>query len=85
MKVQLEHILQNMFQKPSLEEVKVEELEEMVNEHPYFSAGHFLLAQKLRHAHTDGYEAQARKAALYFYDPLWLQWQLREHGNGHEI
>ena len=80
MKVQLEHILQNLFHKPSLNEVNVAELESMVKEHPYFSAGHFLLAQKLRH--TGEYEPQAQKAALYFYDPLWLQWQLREPGNG---
>lgn len=82
MKVQLEHILQNLFRKPSLEEVNVEELQEMVKEHPYFSAGHFLLAQKLRH--TDEYERQARRAALYFHDPLWLQWQLKQQGNGKE-
>jgi len=80
MKVQLEHILQNLFHKPTLEEVRVDELQQMVKEHPYFSAGQFLLAQKLKQQHNDEYEAQAQKAVLYFHDPLWLQWQLRSNG-----
>jgi hypothetical protein len=78
MKVQLEQILQSLFHKPSLEEVQVEELEQLVKEHPYFSTGHFLLAQKLqRHGNGQGQE-QAQKAALYFNDPLLLQWQLKQ-------
>lgn len=82
MKVQLEHILQNLFRKPTLEQVRVDELQQMVKEHPYFSAGHFLLAQKLKQQHNNEYEVQAQKAALYFHDPLWLQWQLNQMGNG---
>ena len=84
MKVQLEHILQNLFHKPTLEEVRVDELQQMVKEHPYFSAGHFLLAQKLKQQHSNDYEEQARKAVLYFHDPLWLQWQLSQVENGKE-
>lgn len=84
MKVQLEHILQNLFHKPSLEEVNVRELEQMVKEHPYFSTGHFLLAQKLKQENTAQGDQQSQKAALYFHDPLWLQWQLKELSNGHE-
>jgi hypothetical protein len=82
MKVQLEHIVQNLFQKATLEEVRVDELQQLVKEHPYFSAGHFLLAQKLMQQHNGEYEAQAQKAALYFHDPLWLQWQLKQVSNG---
>lgn len=85
MKVQLEHILQNLFHKPSLEEVNVYELEQMVKEHPYFSTGHFLLAQKLKHENGEHGEQQSQRAALYFHDPLWLQWQLKEFSNGHAV
>jgi hypothetical protein len=85
MKVQLEHILQNLFSKPSLDDVQLYELQEMVKDHPYFSTGHFLLAQKLKLQHTDEYEAQAQKTALYFHDPLWMQWQLKQMSNGAAI
>lgn len=83
MKVQLEHILQNLFQKPSLEEVAVEKLEQMVKEHPYFGTGHFLLAQKLKHSGEDGQQSQ--RAALYFNDPLWMHWQLKQFSNGNVV
>ena len=85
MKVQLEHILQNLFHKPSLEEVNVYELEQMVKEHPYFSTGHYLLAQKLKHENGEHGEQQSQRAALYFHDPLWLQWQLKQFSNGHAV
>jgi hypothetical protein len=85
MKVQLEHILQNLFQKSSLEEVPVTELEEMVKEHPYFSTAHFLLAQKLKQQDAEQAELHSQKAVLYFHDPLWLQWQLKKFSNGNGV
>jgi hypothetical protein len=83
MKVQLEHILQSLFHKPSLEEVDVHQLEQLVKEHPYFSTGHFLLAQKLRDAGNG--EQQSQRAALYFHDPLWMHWQLKQFSNGKAV
>jgi hypothetical protein len=84
MKVQLTHILQNMFQASSLDEVPVNRLEKIVKEHPYFAPAHFLLAKKLQHQGNGEYEQQAQKAALYFHDPLWLHWQLN-HGKTEEL
>ena len=83
MKAQLEHILQSLFHKPSLEEVEVDELEQMVKEHPYFSTGQFLLAQKLRD--SGNAEQQSQRAALYFHNPLWLHWQLKQFSNGKSV
>jgi hypothetical protein len=84
MKVQLSHILQNMFQASSLDEVPVYKLEKIVREHPYFAPAHFLLAKKLQHDGNGEYEEQAQKAALYFHDPLWLHWQLN-HGKSSDL
>lgn len=85
MKVQLEPILQNLFHRSSLEEVRVSELQEFVDEHPYFSTGHFLLAQKLKQQDDEKFELQSQRAALYFHDPLWLNWQLKQLSNGVEV
>jgi hypothetical protein len=77
MKVQLAHILQNIFHTSSLDEVPVNKLQEIVNDHPYFSAGHFFLAQRLQEQSAQ-YDEQLQKTALYFHDPLWLHWLLKQ-------
>lgn len=76
MKVQLGHIVQNLFHADSLDDVPVSRLQEMAETHPYFGAGHLLLSQKLKHQQSSGFEAQVQRTALYFHDPLWLHWQL---------
>src|SRR5215211_7414590 len=76
MKVQLAHILENLFQTPSLDEVPVERLQEIAKDHPYFSTVQFLLAQKLKENDPEQYGTAVQKTALYFHDPLWLHWQL---------
>jgi hypothetical protein len=79
MKVQLGHIVQNLFHADSLDDVPVSRLQEMAETHPYFGAGHLLLSQKLKHQQSSGFETQIQKTALYFHDPLWLHWQLEQH------
>lgn len=77
--MQLAHILQSLYRTTELDEVPVHKLQETLREHPYFGTAHFLLARKLKQQHSDQYEEQAQKAAIYFHDPLWMQWQL-SHG-----
>jgi hypothetical protein len=79
MKVQLGHIVQNLFHADSLDEVPVSRLQEIAETHPYFGAGHLLLSQKLKHQQSTGFDEQIQKTALYFHDPLWLHWQLNQH------
>lgn len=78
MNVQLTHILQTMFQADTLEDVPPQKLEQLADQYPYFAPAQFLLAKKMQRAGGNAYEAQAQKASLYFHDPLWLQWQLKE-------
>ncbi|HYE56487.1 MAG TPA: hypothetical protein VD996_16675 [Chitinophagaceae bacterium] len=77
MKVQLSHILENMFSARSLEELPAEKIQQVIGEHPYFGTAHFLLTQKLKND-PGSFSRQAQKTALYFHDPLWLQWLLTE-------
>lgn len=79
MKVQLGHIVQNLFDASTLDEVPVSRLQELAETHPYFGAGHLLLSQKLKHQQSEDFEAQVQRTALYFHDPLWLHWQLAQH------
>lgn len=78
MKVQLAHILQSLYRTTELDEVPLHRLQETVRQYPYFTAAHFLLAQKLKGEQSEQYDEQAQKAAVYFHDPLWMQWQLTE-------
>jgi len=73
MTVQTEHVLQKLFSESSLDHISLDRLKQIVDEHPYFTLGHLLLAKKLQNTNTAEYEAQAEKATLYFNEPIWLQ------------
>jgi len=48
MDVQTGHVLQKLFSEGSLDNISVERLQQIVEEHPYFTFAQFLLARKLR-------------------------------------
>lgn len=73
MKTQTQHVLQKLFSTDSIENVSVEHLRQLVKDHPYFTLGHLLLAQKLQTMSAEEYEAQSEKTSLYFNEPIWLQ------------
>ena len=73
MDVQTGHVLQKLFSEGSLDNISVERLQQIVEEYPYFTLGHFLLAKKLGNISAAEFEAQSENAALYFNEPIWLQ------------
>lgn len=74
---QIDTIVRHLFKKDNLSDVSVEALREFVNDYPYSPAGRFLLTRKLRDSGAEGdIEEEAATAALYFSNPLWLQWAL---------
>jgi hypothetical protein len=73
MTVQTEHVLQKLFSESSLDHISLDRLKQIVDEHPYFTLGHLLLAKKLQNTDAAEYKAQAEKATLYFNEPIWLQ------------
>ncbi len=68
--------LASLLSAQSLSKISMEDLEELVNKHPYFPVGQFLLAKKMKQEKHSGYLPQAQKAAVYFTNTLWLQYQL---------
>ena len=73
MRTQTLHVLQKLFSQDSIENVSEEQLRKLVEEHPYFTLGHLLLAQKLQTINAAEYEAQSERTSLYFNEPIWLQ------------
>lgn len=75
---QIDHIVEHFFRKKTLDEVSVYELERFIATHPYFAAGHFLRARKARLTEPGTAHQKIATAALYYPNPLWLQWLLKQ-------
>jgi hypothetical protein len=73
---QIDNIVKHLFRKNNLDEVSENELETFVDTHPYFAAGHFLLAKKIQSTRPEQTQENIATAALYYNNALWLQWLL---------
>jgi hypothetical protein len=73
-------LVRSIFQKDSLHDCTVEELESLTRDYPYFTPAHFLLAQKLRSVDENLYKEQIQKLSLHFSNPLWLDYLLNGYG-----
>ncbi|MCA6439759.1 MAG: hypothetical protein ACRCSM_04175 [Sediminibacterium sp.] len=76
MKLTQEKALLHLTGNTSLAPLRIEALEKLVNEYPFFSPGQYLFSAKLKKEDHPLATAQAAKTALYFSNPLWLQFQL---------
>ncbi|MEN9599454.1 MAG: hypothetical protein RL596_1773 [Bacteroidota bacterium] len=76
MKLTQEKALLHLTGNSSLALLRVETLEKLVHEYPFFSPGQYLFSAKLKKEDHPLATAQAAKTALYFSNPLWLQFQL---------
>src|SRR5450631_2292223 len=81
----MQQIIKHLFKADSLEEVSRERLEELVQEYPSFSVGHYLLSRKLHAEDAADFAGETQKTNLYFTNPFWLQWLLRNSAKGNEI
>jgi hypothetical protein len=79
------HVLEKLFSEQSLDTIPLERLQRIVDEHPYFAFGHFLLAKKLQTLNAPEHQAQSEKAALYFTEPIWLQSLLHPAPETHHV
>ncbi len=80
MTLQMQHIIRHLFQADSLDEVPRERLEDLVEQHPSFGIGHYLLSKKLQAESVDRFSQETGKTNLYFTNPYWLQWLLDNTG-----
>ncbi|HET9824257.1 MAG TPA: hypothetical protein VFP87_02920 [Chitinophagaceae bacterium] len=69
-------LVKSIFQKESLQDCSVEELNTLAQQFPYFTPAQFLLAKKLTSAHDNRYQEQLQKLSLHFNNPLWLDYLL---------
>jgi hypothetical protein len=76
MQQEIRSITQHLFQKESLDELSIEELDSFISKYPYAAPARFLLAKKKFNANGNEVLPEAITAGLYFNNPLWLQWQL---------
>jgi hypothetical protein len=77
MTLAFDNIVQHLFHQPSLQSVTVGELERMAVQHPSFAAVQYLLLKKMQETAHPGFNTQLHKTALYFNNPLWLQFLLQ--------
>jgi hypothetical protein len=75
MSIPAKTILQDLFETRMLEDISIEQLSQLTDKYPYFGAGHFLLAKKLKLSRQDS-ERAAGKAALHFSNELWLHYNM---------
>ncbi len=73
-----ENILQNLTGASTLADVSAEQLQQIINEFPYYGAAYVLLAKKLYATKENGHEKALQKAALHCSNSLWLQFNLEE-------
>jgi hypothetical protein len=73
---ELKQVINAVFECPSLKDIKVHELRQLVSLHPYSTLFHLLYSKKLKQESNIGYADSATRTALYFSNPHWLNYQL---------
>ncbi|HEV8282724.1 MAG TPA: hypothetical protein VGQ09_00365 [Chitinophagaceae bacterium] len=69
-------LVRSIFQKESLHDCSVEELQTMARQYSYFTPVQLLLVEKLRAADENLFKEQLQKLSLHFNNPLWLDYLL---------
>ena len=72
------HVLPLLTGKSNPNEIPVEELQQLADTYPYFSAVQLLLLQKKKQTNGAGLQEQLLKTALYFPNEQWLHYFLSE-------
>ena len=76
MKFTQEKALYHLTGKTDIAEMKMDAIEKLVNEYPFFAPGQYLFSAKLKKEEHPLAVSQAMKTALFFTNPYWLQFQL---------
>jgi hypothetical protein len=69
-------LVKSIFQKESLQDCSIEELQNISGQYSYFAPVQFLLAEKLRSGEENLYAEQLQNLSLHFSNPLWLDYLL---------
>ncbi|MBS1760077.1 MAG: hypothetical protein JST23_08150 [Bacteroidetes bacterium] len=80
MNPQINKLVKSIFEKESLDECTIQELQQYAERHPYFGAAQLLLTKKMQLVQHQNYNEQLQKTFLYFNNPLWVEHLLNETG-----
>jgi len=72
-------LVKSLFQKESLHDCSVEELQSVAGQYPYFTPAQLLLAEKLKSEDGNLHKEQMQKLSLYFNNPMWLDYLVNGH------
>jgi hypothetical protein len=75
----IQTLVKHFFHKESLQEVTVNQLQKFIDDYPYSAVGQILLAKKLHDTGAQNFDEQGGKATLYFHDPVWAGWLLKQN------
>jgi hypothetical protein len=78
----IQTLVKHFFRKDSLQEVALAQLQQFAAEYPYAATAQLLLAKKLYDTGSPDLAEQGEKLSLYFNDPVWAAWLLRNGSNG---
>lgn len=71
-------LVQSLFQRENMDEMTLDELKAHTESFPYASILHFLYTSKLKTLYHLDFPEAVSKTALFFHEPQWLNYQLRE-------
>src|SRR5918993_4318833 len=79
----ISQIVNQLFQKETLDEVSENEIRYFIRQYPYTGTGHLLLAKKLQlEGEKRAFEREIAVTSIYFNNPAWLQFVLQDaNGN----
>jgi len=72
-------LVKSVFEKESLHDCSVEELQSIARQYPYFTPAQLLLAEKLKSEDGNLHKEQMQKLSLYFNNPMWLDYLVNGH------
>jgi hypothetical protein len=78
----IDHIVKNIFQTESLEQVSLKQLNELIETYPSFNFAHYMMSKKMQMKNIPGFEKETQKTALYFTNQSWLRWLLDQKNDG---
>ena len=84
----IDQLVKSILQKDSLEQCSIDELQQLTDQYPYFSAAQLLLSKKLSiesSGNSELYKQQFQKTSLLFHNPLWLEYLLNDTGDAEII
>ena len=78
MTVEKDFLIQSMFERESLDEMTLDELQALSEQYPYSSIIRYLHTAKLKESYHRHYPESVSKTAMYFSNPNWLHYQLSD-------